>query len=528
MGNQPSGLNDTYIVKKTTKKNNLREEIEEPNQKSLNQQYNKSPQNQNQIKKKQNQKNELKQNPNPNKNQYHNQYKNYNHEQDNQYKKDSQQYFRQSPTPPPLQQMNNFNDNSYNNSNSYNIKSGYEDDSQTKLREKSYSNTALMERNMVSDIYIDKNRNHMIDYPSNSNNELTDPKKSFENIEFTPYNFNDEVSKYKTTLTNENTEFERNEIERRNNFKKKQSEKEKYLNKHIKLFEEKYDPWSILGLKNGDYNIESIKKAYKKSALKYHPDKAGDKYKDMFQIITQSYIYLLQKAEKNNGEQTKISAPVTNVNYEDNINESVENIYVSKDKFDLNQFNQIFEKYKVPSSYDKGYGDMAKESIGGNGDDQVFGQKFNNDVFNAHFNNVKTKKKMSTSVIEYKDPEALESSLINLNTTFLGGVDDIDDFGSVNASNNLSYTDYRKAHVDETMLIDVNKVNYKTYNSIDHLENERSKLLYEASPEDRRRNEYLERKKLEDDNSRSQRQNQFDNMVEEQYRKINQRLIVHK
>jgi len=78
------------------------------------------------------------------------------------------------------------------------------------------------------------------------------------------------------------------------------------------------------------------------------------------------------------------------------------------------------------------------------------------------------------------------------------------------------------------MLIDVNKVKYKTYNSIDHLENERSQLSFELSPEDRRRSEYLERNRTEDDNQRMQKQNQYDSMIEGQYRKINQRLIVHK
>ena len=266
--------------------------------------------------------------------------------------------------------------------------------------------------------------------------------------------------------------------------------------------------------------------------MKYHPDRAGDKYKDMFQIITQSYIYLLKKAEDKEGEQKKTSRPVTSADYEDNINEAVENIYIDKDKFDINQFNNIFEKYKPPSSFDKGYGDMAKENINQiKDDDQIFGRKFNNDVFNAHFNTAKSSKsnkKIDNELIEYQDPSALESSMVNLNTTFLGGIDDIEDFGSVNSSNNLSYTDYKKAHVDETMLIDINKVKFKTYNSIDHLENERSKLSYELSPEDRRRSEYLERKRAEDDTYRVQKQNEYDSMIEGQYRKINQRLIVHK
>ena len=524
MGNQTSGPNDTYIVKKSKKKetNQLQKNKKQTNQMSNNQMSNNQMSN-----------NQMSNNQQPLNNiNKHQVFLEHNKEQ----------YFRQQPPPPRRDQLimnynTNIQSNYQQNSPHISMQNKYEEDVQAKLREKTYSNTALMERNMLSDMYIDpnqKNNNNkntvrMMDYPTNSNNELTDPKKSFENIKFTPYNFTDEVQKYKTTLVNENDKFERAENERRTNFKKQQSEKEKYLNQQIEQFEQKYDPWSILGLQHGDYDTDRIKKAYKKSALKYHPDRAGDKYKDMFQIITQSYIYLLKKAEDKNELKTKTSKPVTHTKYEDDINEAVENIYIDKDKFDLNQFNNIFEKYKVPSSFDKGYGDMAKEDLNAiKDDDQIFGKKFNNDVFNAHFNTSKSKKKGSSALIEYQDPSALESSMVNLNTTFLGGIDDIDDFGSVNSSNNLSYTDYKKAHVDETMLIDVNKVKYKTYNSIDHLENERSQLSFELSPEDRRREQYLERKRAEDDNQRMQKQNQYDSMIEGQYRKINQRLIVHK
>jgi len=526
MGNQPSGPSDTYIIKKTKKKeSDKRKETNKKEYDKMNKKdYDKTIKKEYDI-------NNNKGNDNYNNNDYLN--KNYTNNFERSYNGNNEQYFRQQPLPPKQQPIYDYYNNvqkTYEKQNDFN--KNIDEQILNKLNEKKHSNNALIERNMLSDIYIDKTRNtknNIINYPSNSNNELSEPKKNFDNIEFTPYNFNDEVTKYKKTIINENEEFEKDEIERRNIFNKKQKEKEEFLNKQIELFEQKYDPWSILGLENGDYNIDHIKKAYKKSALKYHPDRAGDKYKDMFQIITQSYIYLLKKAEEKDSLNQKMKKPVTNMKYEDDINEAVENIYIDKDKFDVNQFNKIFEKYKIPSSFDKGYGDLASENINNKiEDEQIFGRKFNNDIFNAHFNNIKSNKKKSNQLIEYKDPEALESSLVNLNTTFLGGIDEIDDFGSVNASNNLSYTDYKKAHIDETMLIDVNKVKYKTYNSIDHLENERSKLSYDLSPEDKRRNEYLERKRLDDDNYRIQRQNQYDNMVESQYRNINQKLIVHK
>ena len=392
-------------------------------------------------------------------------------------------------------------------------------------------NNAIMERSMLSDIYKNSgsssNSNRVISYPSNSNNELMIPKTNIENIEFTPYNFNDEVGKFKKNIKDERNDFENIEKDRRKLFEKNEKDKQTYLNKQIKNFETKYNPWEILGLEYNDYNTNNIKKAYKKNALKYHPDRNGNKYQEKFQLITQAYIYLLGKTEENITHEQKINVPVVNNDYEDNITEKVDNIYIDKDKFDINQFNKIFNEYKIPTSFDKGYSDLMKGEVKKDNDEQIFGHKFNKDIFNAHFDNIKNKNKSNANaIIEYQEPSALDSSLSNLNHTLLGG-DNMDDFGSTN-SNSLSYTDYKKAHIDETLLIDINKVKYKTYNSIDQLESDRSNISYTASNEDKKRYEYLERKKLEDDNLRVAQQRNYDEMVQNQYSKMNRKLIVHK
>lgn len=414
--------------------------------------------------------------------------------------------------------------------NNYPIHNNYQNyDAQQKLKDREMNNSALMERNVFNDLYNRNNQgnqNNLFDYPTNSNNELSIPKPSFDNIEFTPYNFNENVNKFKKSINDEREEFEEQERNRRVQFDNNENKKKDFLNNQIKKFESTYNPWELLGLEYNDYNISNIKKAYKKSALKYHPDRAGKKYEDKFQLITQSYIYLLSKAEEENIHEIKMNRKVEKMDYEDDINEGVENIYVSKDQFDINKFNQIFDKYKVPDSFDKGYADLMKEDIKKNEDEnQIFGKNFNNDIFNAHFDNIKTKKK-SKAIIQYQEPNALESSIGNSNVSFLG-IDAIEDFGSMN-NNNLSYTDYKKAHVDETLLIDPNKVNYKSYNSIDDLENDRSKLSYNATPEDRRNYEYMERKREEDDNLRMQQQRNYDMLIQKQYNKLNRKLIVHK
>jgi hypothetical protein len=413
------------------------------------------------------------------------------------------------------------NNNSLNSNIKNNIKSN------TKILNKEYNNDALISRNMLPDIYQNKTKNNYVfDYPSNSNNELDIPKKSFDNLKFTPYNFNDEVNQFNKQIDNERIEFEKKEKEMRYLFEKNEKNKKDFLDNQIKNFEKEYDPWNIIGLEYNNLNINDIKKAYKKSALKYHPDKAGKKYEDLFQLITQSYIYLLNKAEENNFIENKINKKVENLDYEDNINEKRENIYIDKDKFDLSKFNQIFDKYKVPSKFDKGYNNLMKEEIKTN-NDEIFGSNFNKDIFNAHFDNIKKKKKSSLDVIEYQEPMALETSFSNLNQSQLG-LDDIDDFGAINNSGGLSYTDYKKAHVDETTLIDASKVSFKTYKNVEQLENDRSKVSYDMSPEDKRRYEYMERKRLEDDQRRIEKQKEYDNMMESNYNKINRRLLIHK
>jgi hypothetical protein len=402
------------------------------------------------------------------------------------------------------------------------------------------SNNSLMARNLFENNVINKNdySNPVIDYPTTSN---IVPKPNLDNLEFNPYNYNDEANKFKKGLEDERIEFEKQEKVRRQKFDSKEEGRLNYFKQISKKFEEKYNPWKILELPENNYNIGMIKKAYKKMALKYHPDKAGDKYNDIFQVITQSYIYLLSKAEENNELDIKINKKVEKIEYNgagdiEELSGGVENIYIDKDKFNINTFNKIFDKYKIPDAFDDGYADLMKGGGGGRGEnnnvdqienDCIFGKKFNNDIFNSHFDEKKKTnlKKRGDEVIQWQEPNAGDLSL-KFNAGQLG-VQKVDNFGYSN-NNNLSYTDYKTAHLDENLLIDVSKVNYKTYNSIDQLENERSQLSYKQSSEDRMRFDFMERKKLDDEKSRSEQLRSQDEFTRRRFSELNQRLIVHK
>jgi len=499
MGNQESFSDEKYIVKKIKKK----QTTAQSNQKTLRQDIYK---NNNDIEKKYQQHQDYQENQNYFEDQTLNEETIRKRNQKSNHSADSNNLHYQSFL--PFSQTKKINERKIQNNQYFDAE---------------LENSTLLNRNL--NMAIPSRNNAIMDYPTASRTNMVTTSQA---TEFVPYNINDSVTKIEENLKKEETDFELEQEKRRKEFEKNQKYKKEYLKNQIKKFETEHNPWEVLGLEQDDYDINNIKKAYKKNALKYHPDKAGKKYEDRFSLITQSYIYLLNKAEEYIAIQTKTSKPVEKIDYEDDVNEQVENIYINKDNFDLTKFNKIFDKYKVPDSFDKGYSDLMKNDFKSNPsseriDNQVFGKKFNNDIFNEHFNQQKQKK--SQDIIEYTDPNAFQSA----NQLSLGmlGIDNVEDFGCVN-NNSLSYTDYKKAHIDETLLIDVNKVKYKTHKSIDDLEHERSKLSYTATPEDRRRYDLLEKKRLEEDNHRMAQQRQYDAMIEKQYTKLNKKLIVHK
>jgi hypothetical protein len=438
-----------------------------------------------------------------------------NHNQQQYYQQPTQQQYYQQP---PKQQQNqqNYNNQQYYQQQSQNLQ---QSSVKSRLENQNANNNLIANRNLLNSPYVSNTPPPIMPYPEST--QLV--QKYNLNAELNPYNFTEEVDKFKNELDSEKTKFNDEEMKRRAEFDRNMEKKNEYLSHQIKNFEEKYNPYKILGLNNDDNNLVNIKKAYKKMALKYHPDKVGDKYNNEFQLVTQSYVYLLNKSEKMSELKTKTSKKVEFVEYEDDINESAENIYVSKDKFDLNTFNKIFEKYKLPDASDDGYGELYKEKIDDKlpAENEIFGKKFNKEVFNSQFDNIKSKK-ASTDIIEYNEPEALFSSSGSGFTEL--GLNKVNDF----SANNLSYTDYRKAHVDETLLIDTSKVKFKTYNSVEQLENDRSKISYKPNQEEILRNSNLDRMKKQKEDERLKYLQDRDDVINNHYKKINNKLIVHK
>lgn len=336
------------------------------------------------------------------------------------------------------------------------------------------------------------------------------------------FNVNETIKNIDEMEKRELDNFNKLERERRQRFESEQETRRKRLNNMIEDFERKYNPYNILGL-NEQCSAREAKVNYRKLALKYHPDKNGEKTDYEFKLITQSYYYILNKINNTQKYQNKMSQDVTYQEYEDNVNEPKYNIHLDKDNFNLNKFNKVFDQYKISSVYDDGYGDLmtggprSERDIELNDNQSVFGKKFNKEIFNMNFDKMKSNK--STEIMEYQEPMALNSgsgSCVEL------GVGKLDNYGS--NSMGLGYTDYKQAHYENNM-INVHDVKVKQYKNVKDLQNARSRLSYNMSEKDRELERIRQNQREQNEQNRRDRLERHDNMVFNQYNKVNQLLI---
>jgi curved DNA-binding protein CbpA len=135
---------------------------------------------------------------------------------------------------------------------------------------------------------------------------------------------------------------------------------------------------------------DSLKAAYKKAVIRAHPDKGGSEKE--FEAVTRAYAYLGDILKRINGGRStegKVEAPAvlnTTRTGEADAWKMVEPIQLNPSKLNLDAFNTMFEKTRIPDPEESGYGDWLKGS-----DSAVakagptFGGKFNRDVFNKAF-----------------------------------------------------------------------------------------------------------------------------------------------
>ena len=192
-----------------------------------------------------------------------------------------------------------------------------------------------------------------------------------------------------------------------------------------------------------------LKKAYKKAAIKAHPDKPGGSDK-AFEAVTRAYAYLTEILKRIQGGRSgplkDVEAPTLLRSEREKESEAfkqVEPVRLNANKLDLNAFNQMFEQTRIPDPEEDGYGDWLKNEKEVSA--PKFSGKFNRDVFHKMFDDEINK---NGPVKQAVSPQAL---MLAPNYGVELGRDKPADFtAAANASMGLKYTDLKAAYTTES------------------------------------------------------------------------------
>lgn len=288
----------------------------------------------------------------------------------------------------------------------------------------------------------------------------------------------------------------------------------------------KYDPAQILGLDtNVKHNINEIKKAYRNLALKYHPDKGGSE--EIFKILTKAYIALIKKNEKDNYIEKSFFDLKTQAQND------ATNTQFQEDDFDVKHFNNLFDEYKLENvEVDNGYGDwMKNENKEAAKPNKIFNQKFNLDIFNKVFDELKTddepNNKSNEQITVYKEPEILPVGAgLQYSDVDYNKVGDYSrEFNVNDNTKGLYFTDYKKAHTNTT-LINPNAVNKREqYKDVEELTQAREKQNFTMTEEERKQLELKTKLDEEKENQRLLRLKQRDETLANHSSKVNKLLL---
>lgn len=336
---------------------------------------------------------------------------------------------------------------------------------------------------------------------------------------------------YKTEAEEEEARFKLEEERRKTEFAEKQRQRRLHYQASLSDLEKaNIDALKLFNL-DKNYTLDDLKVAYKKLAMKTHPDKPGGNV-ERFQVVTKCYMSLLEKYKNRETDKNFNDLRVGSKSYiEEQKQTHTKNKNlptVEKDRFDVTIFNKIYEQNKLWESGDDGYGDWFK-SEEGDAPTEVFGKKFNLNIFNSTFEDYKDKVTSENgSIQEYKEPQELVSC-----STGFTDIDiyarKINDFSKAlpigKTKNDLAYTDLKTAYTSKGAFIDPNKVEYKKYNSVDDLKRDRSNVRYDMSPEQMREYEIKKRREIEEEEKRQDLIRQRDTVISTSYSKNHERML---
>lgn len=256
----------------------------------------------------------------------------------------------------------------------------------------------------------------------------------------------------------------------------------------------------LLGLEEADsLNEDTLKGAYKKAALRSHPDKGGNE--EAFKEVTRAYAYLAEILKRINGGKKAVEGKVekpsvlaTSRAGEADKWKHVEPTRLNAKNLDMNAFNKLFESTRIPDPDEDGYGDWLKDAQAAS-EAKKFSGEYNRDVFMRAFEDEVTKKSGGTqlSVIH---PAAMAMTLQG--GTELGR-DRPAEFTAA-ANDRVQYTDLKMAYTrDNTITNHVANVRVEA----------RDYKQYKASREEAPKISAEERAALDDQEREIQRREQL-------------------
>ena len=263
------------------------------------------------------------------------------------------------------------------------------------------------------------------------------------------------------SIENRIEEYENEEQKLQRAYEKLREKRAAAFRQEMLEFEMRYNPYEVLGLSDMTTDVDAIKRAYKKQALRYHPDKGGDERK--FAIVTKSFAYIMKKLEK---LQYNAALPHEMKQSQESFVQSrpqTQNVLLDTKRLDMNKFNQVFEDHRLYDPTQDGYGDdMVHDSRTREPETlpqtQLFTGAFNKEIFDRTFEEQK-RDNVTQEVVIYDEPEPLLSGKLAF---YEMGTGKIDDFGRSDRVSGSNYSDYKKAHSTHSKLIDPLKVQYKT------------------------------------------------------------------
>ncbi len=214
----------------------------------------------------------------------------------------------------------------------------------------------------------------------------------------------------------------------------------------------------VLGIKEEiTLTEETLKKAYKKMAIKAHPDKAGGS-EEYFEAVTRAYAYLSEILRYMKGGQKatngKVDAPShvsTHREAEAKQWEHAAPVRLDPNNLNMNAFNALFEETRIPDPDSDGYGDWLKGGDGDSSSAPKFKGQFNRDVFNRMFDEeARISKTPSNQLVVHPGEMALTMNP-NSGVNFVGQRPET---YTAAPNSKMQFTDLRGAYTTESTISD--------------------------------------------------------------------------